>query len=222
MAPAYNGFTDAMKQHKIYDVSLTIEPAMAVWPGDAPVAVESFSAIAEGGSSNLSLLRMGSHSGTHVDAPRHFIDGAAGVDAISPAVLTGPARLFQLPGIKRIDRGILEGLALDGVSRLLLGTGNSALLGKRPLSMDYAFVSGDAARYLVEKGVKLVGIDYLSIEEHGRAGHPVHHALLGAGVVIVEGLDLAGVPPGDYELMCLPLKLKDADGAPARVFLREI
>jgi arylformamidase len=211
-----------MKQPKIYDVSLTIEPDMAVWPGDAPVAVETFSALAAGGSSNLSLLRMGSHTGTHVDAPCHFIEGAAGVDAISPDILTGPARLFQLPEVKRIDRSVLEGLALEGVSRLLLGTGNSALLGKRPLSMDYVFVTGDAAGYMVEKGVSLVGIDYLSIEEHGTVGHPVHHALLGAGVVVVEGLDLAGVPSGDYELMCLPLKLKDADGAPARVFLREM
>ncbi len=222
MAPAYNGFTDAMKQSRIYDVSLTIEPGMVVWPGDAPVAVETFTALAEGGSSNLSLLRMGSHTGTHVDAPRHFIDGAAGVDAISPDVLTGPARLFQLPQLKRIDRSVLEGLDLEGVSRLLLGTGNSALLGKRPLSMDYAFVTGDAAIYLVERGIRLVGIDYLSIEEHGTAGHPVHHALLGVGIVIVEGLDLADVPAGDYEIMCLPLKLKDADGAPARVFLREV
>ncbi len=88
--------------------------------------------------------------------------------------------------------------------------------------MDYAYVTGDAARYLVGRGVKLVGIDYLSIEEHGTTGHPVHHALLGAGIVIVEGLDLAAVPAGDYELMCLPLKMKDADGAPARVLLREV
>jgi arylformamidase len=211
-----------MKQPRIYDVSLTIEPGMAVWPGDPPVAVESASAITEGGSSNLSRLKMGSHTGTHVDAPRHFIDGAAGVDAISSDVLTGPARLFQLPRVKRIDRRVLEGLDLEGVSRLLLGTGNSALLGKKPLSMDYAFVTGDAARYMVGRGVKLVGIDYLSIEEHGTVVHPVHHALLGAGVVIVEGLDLAGVPAGDYELMCLPLKMKDADGAPARVLLREV
>ncbi|MEE8583203.1 MAG: cyclase family protein [Dehalococcoidales bacterium] len=211
-----------MKQPRIYDVSLTIEPGMAVWPGDPPVAMESASAITEGGSSNLSRLKMGSHTGTHVDAPRHFIDGAAGVDAISSDVLTGPARLFQLPRVKRIDRRVLEGLDLEGVSRLLLGTGNSALLGKKPLSMDYAFVTGDAARYMVGRGVKLVGIDYLSIEEHGTVVHPVHHALLGAGVVIVEGLDLAGVPAGDYELMCLPLKMKDADGAPARVLLREV
>jgi arylformamidase len=211
-----------MKQPKIYDVSLTIETGMAVWPGDAAVAVETYTALSAGGSSNLSLLKLGSHTGTHVDAPRHFIDGAAGVDAISSDVLTGPARLFQLSGTKHVDRSVLEGLALEGVSRLLLGTGNSVLLGKRSLSMEYTFVSRDAARYLVEKGVRLVGIDYLSIEKHGTDDHPVHHALLGAGIVIVEGLYLAGVPAGDYELMCLPLKLKDADGAPARVFLKEM
>ncbi len=211
-----------MSARKIYDISLTIEPGILVWPGDSQVAVDIVESIGRGGSSNVSLLHVGTHTATHVDAPGHFIPGAPGVDSISPEVLLGPARLFQLPDAHHIDRKLLERLDLKGVERLLLGTRNSALLKQRHLEPDYAFVSEDAARYLVDMGIKLVGVDYLSIEQYQKEGHPTHHILLGAGVVIVEGLYLTDVPSGDYELMCLPLKIKDADGAPARVFLREV
>ncbi len=211
-----------MSARKIYDISLTIEPGILVWPGDSHVAVDIVESIGRGGSSNVSLLHVGTHTATHVDAPSHFIPGAPGVDSISPEVLLGPARLFQLPDAHHIDRKLLEKLDLKGVKRLLLGTRNSALLKQRQLETDYAFVSDDAARYLVDMGIKLVGVDYLSIEQYQKEGHPTHHILLGAGVVIVEGLYLTDVPSGDYELMCLPLKIKDADGAPARVFLREV
>ncbi len=210
------------KKTKIYDVSLTIHPDMLVWPGNPPVTVEAAKAIARGDSSNVSLLHIGTHTATHVDAPRHFIEGTPGIDSISPDVLLGEVRLFQLPGVRRIDRQVLQGLDLKGVTRLLLGTDNSVLLRQKELDTGYTFVTGDAARYLVETGIQLIGIDYLSIEEHRKEGRPTHHILLEAGVVIVEGLDLAKVPPGDYELLCLPLKIKDGDGAPARVLLREV
>jgi arylformamidase len=210
------------KEQKIYDVSLTIHPDMLVWPGNPPVAVDVAKAIARGGSSNVSLLHIGTHTATHVDAPRHFIEGAAGVDAISPSLLLGRARLFQLPKVRRINREVLEELDLEGVTRLLLGTRNSALLKQKEIDTAYAFVTEDAARYLVEAGIRLIGIDYLSIEESQKEGKPTHHALLKAGIIIVEGLNLADVPSGDYELICLPLKLKDGDGAPARVLLREL
>ncbi|MFC2018366.1 cyclase family protein [Chloroflexota bacterium] len=210
-----------MSSPKIYDVSLPLYPGMPVWPGDAPLSIETVKSIAQGHSSNVSLLHLGSHSATHVDAPRHFLPDAPGVDAISPQVLIGRARLLQLTDCHHIDAELLEGLDLRGVERLLIGTRNSALLGQPEIG-DYAYVSADAARYLVRIGLKLVGIDYLSIEEYHNDGHPTHHILLGAGIVIIEGLDLARVPPGDYELFCLPLKIKDADGAPARVFLRQI
>ncbi len=212
----------AMSVRKVYDISLTIEPGILVWPGDSPVTMDIVESIDRGGSSNVSLLHVGTHTATHVDAPGHFIPGAPGVDSISPEVLLGQARLFQLPDAHHIDRKLLERLDLKGVKRLLLGTRNSALLKQRQLEPDYAFVSEDAARYLVDMGIKLVGVDYLSIEQYQKEGHPTHHILLGAGVVIVEGLYLTDVPSGDYELMCLPLKIKDADGAPARVFLREV
>ncbi len=211
-----------MSAHKVYDVSLPIYPGMPVWSGNPEVALDEVKSIARGASSNVSFLHIGTHSATHVDAPGHFIPGAPGVDSIPPGLLLGPARLFQLTQAHHIDRRLLEGLDLKGVERLILGTRNSNLFRQEQLSLDYAFVTADAARYLVDMGIKLVGVDYLSIEEYQKEGRPTHHILLGAGVIIVEGLDLSGVPPGDYELICLPLRLKDADGAPARVFLRQL
>ena len=211
-----------MPTNKIYDVTLSIEPGMLNWPGNPQVTIDTIKSIDQGSSSNVSMLHIGTHTATHVDAPRHFIPGAPGIDSIKPEVLLGKARLFQITETNHIDRKLLKGLDLQGVTRLLLGTRNSALLKQSQHEPDFTFVAADAARYLVEAGIKLVGVDYLSIEEYQKEGRPTHNILLGAGVVIVEGLDLAGVPPGDYELICLPLKLKDADGAPARVFLREV
>ncbi|MEE9583048.1 MAG: cyclase family protein, partial [Dehalococcoidales bacterium] len=211
-----------LHRRRLYDVSLTIHAGMPVWPGNPPVSVDVVRSIEQGDSSNISLLHIGSHTATHVDAPHHFIADAPGIDSAQPEVLMGPARLFQLPDEHHIDRRVLAGLELSGVTRLLLGSRNSALLKKKQIELDYAFISEDAASYLVDIGIKLLGVDYLSLEEYQKEGRPAHHILLGAGVIIVEGLDLAGVPPGDYELICLPLKLKGGDGAPARVFLREV
>ncbi len=211
-----------MAGHKVYDISLTIYPSMLAWPGQPQVVMDTVKSIAQGGSSNVSILHTGTHAATHVDAPSHFIPGAPSIDSIGPEVLLGPARLFQLPGAHHIDRNLLAGLELKGVERLLLDTRNSALLKRRQFEQDYAFISEDAAHYLVDIGIRLVGIDYLSVDQYQNKGRPTHHILLGAGVVIVEGLDLTGVPPGDYELLCLPLKIKNGDGAPARVFLREL
>lgn len=192
---------------------------MLVWPGDIPVTIETVKSLERGDSSNLTALHMGSHTGTHVDAPRHFVPGARGIDSLNPEVLIGKARLFQLPEARRIDRRMLESLDLKHVSRLLLGTSNSSLLHKSQFNLSYVSLTEDGARYLVDAGIELIGIDYLSIEEYHKEGHATHHLLLEAGIVIIEGLDLGGVPSGDYQLICLPLKVKDADGAPARVFL---
>ena len=207
---------------RIYDVSLTIYPGMITWPGDPPFIIETFKSIDKGDSSNISLLHMGSHTATHVDAPRHFITGSRGVDNIDPSVLLGKARLFQLPDVQNIDGRLVEALDLRDVTRLLLGTRNSSQLKQGKFKIDYVSVTEDAADYIVSMGIKLIGVDYLSIEEYHKTGNPVHNTLLSAGVVIIEGLNLAGVPSGDYELLCLPLKIKDADGAPARVLLREL
>ena len=209
-----------MKKQRLYDVSLTIEQGMVVYPGNAPVAVDEVKSIRAGESSNVSLLHIGTHASTHVDAPRHYLPEGAGADRISPDVLVGPVRLFQLPEVAHIERATLEALDFGGFTRVLFGTRNSRLLEHLHFHRDFAYLSGDAAQYLVEVGVVLVGVDYLSIEEFKKPGRPAHHALLQAGVVIVEGLLLSEVPAGDYELFCLPLKIRDADGAPARVFLR--
>jgi len=211
-----------LRHRKVYDISLPIYPGMIVWPGDPPVKIDKVKSIANGDSSNVSLLHLGSHTATHVDAPSHFIKDALGVDIINPDMLTGLARLIQLPKCDKIDREILEELDLTDVSRLIVGTGNSILLGQPHVSPNYTYITEDAATYLIDIGVKLLGFDYLSIEGLKKEGHPVHKTFLGAGTVIIEGLYLHDIPAGDYELLCLPIKIKDGDAAPARVLLREV
>ncbi len=209
-----------MTHQTAYDVTMTVHPDMLIWPGNAGVEMLTVKSIACGDSSNLSELRIGTHTGTHVDAPRHFLDGASGIDALPPDTLLGPARLFQLPDADCIDRRVLDTLELDEMTRVLFGTRNTALLHKGEFDPSFVFLAEDAAQHLVDLGIRLVGIDYLSVEKYRAEGHRTHRLLLEAGVLVVEGLDLSGVPAGDYELICMPLKLKDADGAPARVFLR--
>lgn len=211
-----------MKKRKIYDISLTIHPGMVVWPGDVKVKSNISKSTERGDFYNLSQWQMSAHTGTHIDAPLHFIRGAPGIDSIDLEILLGKARLFQLPEVKYIDRNVLERLNLEGVTRLLLGTTNSSLLKQPEFSQDYVYATEDAARYMVEIGIKLVGIDYLSIGDYKDNEQTAHHILLGAGVVIVEGIDLSGIPSNDYELICLPIKLENSDGAPARVLLREL
>jgi arylformamidase len=211
-----------LRSRKVYDVSLPIDSGMIVWPGDPPVSIDKVKSIANGDTSNVSLLHFGSHTATHVDAPSHFIKDAAGVDVINPDILMGLAHLIKLPKCDKIDRKILEEQNLTGVSRLIIGTRNSTLLDRTHVSLNYTYITDDAATYLIEIGIILLGIDYLSIEEYKKEGHPVHKTLLGAGTAIIEGLYLQNIPSGDYELLCLPLKIKDGDAAPARVLLREV
>lgn len=210
-----------MQGKRLFDVSMTLDAATPVWPGNPTFRLDPVKDISRGDSSNVSRLEMGTHSGTHVDAPRHFLTGAAGVDALDPALLVGEARLFQLGDIPYVDAESMAALDLTGVSRLLLGTRNSSLL-RSAFTDDFAYLDEGAARYLQGTGVRLLGVDYLSVEAYRSPGHPAHRVLLASGVVILEGLDLQDVPAGDYELLCLPLKLRGADGAPARVLLREL
>ncbi|MFC1962433.1 ribose 5-phosphate isomerase B [Chloroflexota bacterium] len=212
-----------VKRGKLYDISHPLRSGMLIWPGDPEVIIEPIKAIAQGKSSNVSRIQMSTHTGTHIDPPRHYLEGASGVDAIVPESFMGLARVFQLESrIKRIDQHVLQGLDLDGVSRVLFGTANSALLKSGKFTEDYVHLSEDGARHLITQGIKLAGVDYLSIEEFHNKQRPAHHLLLAAEVVIVEGLDLDGVPPGDYELLCLPLRITEGDGAPVRAFLREL
>lgn len=203
------------------DVTVPIHPGMVVYEGDPGVQVASALSLDRGDPANVSLLTLGSHTGTHVDAPIHFIPGGDGVDRVPPGLLVGPARVVACPP-GPITAEIITGARVAGDTRLLLKTGNSTLWARGRFVRDYQALTLDAARALVEAGVALVGIDYLSIEGFGAHEHPVHRCLLGAGTVILEGLDLSAVPPGRYELCCLPLRIRDGDGAPARALLRPL
>jgi arylformamidase len=193
---------------------------MVVYEGDPGVEIAPRLEIARGDTANVSLLSMGSHTGTHVDAPAHFIEGGATVEALPVDSLIGPALVAEVGSERLIGRRDLEPLPLDGQSRLLLKTRNSALWAAGDFSRDFVALDLEGARYLTERGLRLIGIDYLSIEAFHSPGHPVHRHLLGAGVVILEGLDLSRVAPGVYELVCLPLPVRGIDGAPCRAVLR--
>ena len=203
---------------KIYDVTRPVSPAMPVWPGDPPVSLKMVKRIEDGAKDNLSHLACSVHIGTHVDAPLHFIAGGGDILSLSLDVLTGPATVVALPDADAITAGDLARLSLPHqVNRLLFKTRNGAL-PTTEFSKNFVALTLDAAQWIVERGVALVGVDYMSVEDYGGGGS-VHRALLGAGVVVVEGLDLRDVPPGDYALYCLPMKLAGSEGAPARVIL---
>jgi arylformamidase len=207
---------------EIHDISLPVSPDLPVWPGDPKIVLERIRAISAGDASNDSRIDCSVHSGTHVDAPAHFIDGGASVDRLPLAVLVGPAEVVSLPDVDRISSGDLEALNLAGnTRRLLLKTRNSELweAPSPHFDPDYVALDSGAARWIVEKGIRLVGVDYLSVQRFADRDATTHRVLLEAGVVIVEGLNLTSVAPGRYRLVCLPLKLVGSDGAPARTIL---
>jgi len=207
---------------EIYDVTLTVRPGMVLWPGDTDVQVVPVSRMANGDDHNVSDLALSAHTGTHVDAPFHFVAGGATVEQLSLDVLVGPAVVVHLPGVAAIAEFDLEVLCLPPATRrLLFKTRNSALWarGETAFQADYVALTPGAARWIVARDIQLVGVDYLSVDGFDARDRAVHRTLLGAGVVAVEGLDLSAVQPGVYELYCLPLKLAGLDGAPARVLL---
>lgn len=208
---------------KIYDISVPVHEGMPTWPSDPGLKLTLASSFAKGGSANVTRIEMGAHTGTHMDAPFHFEPDGYGIDRLRLDVLIGTCRVFDLMGTEgHISRAVLENCDLRGVTRALFRTKNSLRWARDEHEFDKQFIAvvADGAEYLVEKGVKLVGVDYLSVEPYGSKEHPVHHTLLRAEVVIIEGLNLSAVTAGDYELIALPVKLQGADGAPARVVLR--
>jgi arylformamidase len=209
---------------RLIDVSLPISPGLPVWPGDPPISIEPAKRIARGDAANVSTLSLGNHTGTHVDPPSHFIEGGKSIDQIDPLALVGPAWVVEIPNATgEIGAEQLEASEIPlEAERLLVKTANSGTL--RPGTAfrdDFACLSVEAARWCVERGLRLVGVDYLSVERlDAPKEHPVHRTLLTADVVVVEGLDLSRVPAGPCELMCLPLLVADGDGAPARAFVK--
>jgi arylformamidase len=208
----------------IYDITVPIRSGMPVYEGDPGIEIKPWSALAAGDSANVSFLHFGAHTGTHVDAPAHFIEGARKIDALALETLIGPARVIRVPDeLAEIDLDFLAGCDLEQVERILFHTRNSAFWSEG-FRKDFAHLSPEAAGKLVDLGVKLVGTDYLSIEKFHSGHHRTHLALLSQNVIIVEGLNLTDVPAGDYELICLPLKIAEGagDGAPARAILRTV
>jgi len=191
---------------------------MVVWSGDPPVRVEPRLRIARGDQANVSELCLGSHTGTHVDPPYHFDDHGAKVDELPLECLLGPAWVYDLGSGTRICAADLQQAVPPGTLRLLLKTSNSTLWHSRvqEFRQDFITMELEAARWIVDQGMRLVGVDYLSVEAPGSPGHPVHHAFLEAGIVIVEGLDLSPLHSGWYNFYCLPLRVAGGDGAPAR------
>src|SRR5712691_11494884 len=188
---------------EIIDISVPIRSGMVTYPGDPEVQLTRWASISDGSLANLTRLDFGVHSGTHVDAPVHFFDGAPAAESLPLDALVGPARVVDATAVgSKLDATALAGLDLGGAERVLFKTRNSELWARASFADDFVSLTEDAAQELIRRGVRLVGIDYLSIGDEG-----AHHALLGAGVVPVEGLDLRGVEPGEYRLVCAPLKL---------------
>jgi arylformamidase len=206
----------------VYDVTLSVYAGMPVWPGDPDVKLDRVKKIEEGANSNVSYLAAGVHTGTHVDAPVHFLPGGATIDQLDLEVLVGEAQVVVLPDqVDVIDSAAINQAGIEsGTQRLIFKTRNTHYWEKHVVGFqtDFVGINVEGARELVKMGVKLVGIDYLSISPYKRS-RPTHEVLLGSGMIVVEGLDLSRVPAGRYRLYCLPLKLKGSDGSPARVIL---
>ncbi len=210
---------------RIHDVSLTLSPDLPVWPGDPQVSLERVRKIEEGANSNVSKLTLHVHSGTHIDAPVHFINEShTGVDKIPVSQMLGHCCVVEIPeDATQITAEVLQQVHMpNSIKKFLFKTKNSQYWAKadKEFHTDFVGISEDGAKYLVEMGVELVGVDYLSVAPY-KQSRPTHEAFLKAGVLIIEGLDLSQVGEGYYSLFCLPLKLAGSDGAPARVILVE-
>ena len=205
---------------RIHDISVPVRTGGIVYPGNPEILIEAQQAISRGAGANVSRISFGSHTATHVDAAKHFFDDGETVDRIALERFIGPALLIAVDdSLTSVTRGDLERHDLSGHTRLLIRTRNSSLLADPEYHRDYTYLAPDGAAYLVEKGMELVGVDYLSIEQFRSGHHRTHRTLLEKNIVIVEGLNLSGIEPGTYDFVCLPLRLEGLDGAPARAVL---
>lgn len=206
---------------KLIDVSVPLDAALASYPNNLPFSLEPVKRLARGDSSNVSALHMSAHTGTHVDAPRHFYDEGTGTEALALDMLIGRARVIELEDARGgVAAEHLRHFDLSEDIRLLIKTSNSRLWGDPEFHKDYIGVTESGARFLVDHGIKVVGVDYLSVEVFKTPGAPAHHVLLAGGTIVIEGLNLRDVDAGVYEMICLPLRVVGSDGAPARVVLR--
>jgi arylformamidase len=207
------------ERRRVIDISVPNRTGMHSYPGDPALRVEPVRRTAKGDVCNLSLLTMGSHTGTHVDAPYHFLGDGPRLGDVGLDRMVGEALVADLRGRDAIDAAALADVPLRAGDILLCRTDNSWRWDSAEFRRDFTYLTADAAEALVARGVRAVGMDYLSIEQFGSADFPVHHKLLGSGIFVIEGLDLRAVAPGRYTLVCLPLKFPELDGAPARAVL---
>lgn len=209
---------------RFHDISVTVTSMLPTWPGDPKVELDRVEKIEEGANANVSRVAMGVHTGTHVDAPYHFLEDGTTVDTLPLDILIGSVQVVDLGDqVYLITADVLQKASIiPGVSRILFKTRNSQIWerGETEFQTSFVGISADGAEYLVSKGIQLVGIDYLSIAPY-KNSRPTHQILLNAKVIIIEGLDLSNVKAGVYQLVCLPLKLGGSDGAPARTVLIE-
>ncbi|RCX21002.1 kynurenine formamidase [Anaerobacterium chartisolvens] len=215
-----------MKIKKIIDVSRRIYPGMAVWPGDSPVEIEINSSIEKGDACNVSSIKMGLHTGTHIDAPFHFINGGKRISSLNLSHYIGTVKVFDLKVQGFIDKSSISPLPIFEGDTVFLKTRNSLLHQTEPFCKDFIYIEESAAAYLAEKKIKTLGVDYLSIDGYSSSGylsdgHPAHHLLLSNEIGIIEGLYLKDVQEGEYFFSCLPLSIEDADGSPVRAVLFE-
>ena len=206
---------------EIYDISVVIDTGMVVWPGDSGVALTHETVEVEDAQVRVTRMALGVHTGTHVDAPLHFLSGAADVTTLALSTLIGPAQVYHLPDVDVITAAVLTGLDFPpGTERVLFRTRNSTYWAEPAPTFhpDFVGVALDAAAWLIERGVRLIGVDYLSVSPYDQSV-PVHTVLLQAGVILLEGLNLNAIEAGRYHLICLPLKLQGSDGSPARAVL---
>jgi arylformamidase len=205
------------------DISVPLRNGMVAWPGDTPFERTSTLEIAKGDECNLSQISATAHIGTHVDAPRHYLEGAAGIETMPIAASIGRARVIEIHDPEVIRTAELESHHLAKGERILFKTRNSVHCWKTDhFQKNYIYIAPDAAHHLAERGVQTVGVDYLSVGGFESGGPETHRILLQAGIWIIEGLILEHVEPGEYELVCLPLKIIGGDGAPARAVLRKL
>jgi len=205
------------------DVSVTVRHGMPHWPDNPPIVVQRPMELLRGHACNLSHLAMGVHTGTHIDAPVHFIHQAAGVDEMPLSATMGPARVIEIADPRVITADELRGHSLQAGERVLFRTANSPRCWQADRFVeDFVYISEQAAEHLAETRVRTVGVDYLSVGGYHADGAKIHRILLSAGIWIIEGLDLSAVRAGRYEMICLPVKLHGSDGAPARALLRPL
>ncbi len=205
---------------RIYDISTPVRNGGVVYPGNPEIRIQPQQAISQGAGANVSSIAFGSHSGTHIDAVKHFFDDGQTVDQIALDRFIGPVILLSFPDdLMAVGAADLARHDIGAHTRILLRTRNSSFIEGPGFVNDFTYLAPDGAEYLVGHGVELVGIDYFSIEQFHSGHHRTHRALLERGVVIVEGLDLSEPAPGEYQLICLPLRLAGLDAAPARAVL---